>query len=207
MPAAIEKWIGLYLREICDIHVPYDVPPGRPPEEKVGHTIGFDFKGKQILVCPYCIEYKNKFDYLKEEWYAIKDKHSPDYVKDKVIKLANNIKVMEPGRVGDVGWDVKYLCDPTEFTPRQRAHIALKSFPLMKKFLYSGMMGLKAKPGDVIASHPTGFKWDLGHTKHSEKKGSHQRSVLSKKYFNFGDVKEDGMQYAYYDENFQLQPI
>ena len=114
---------------------------------------------------------------------------------------------MEPGRVGDVGWDVKYLCDPMEFTPRQRAYITIKSFGQMKKMLFTGMMGLKARPGDVIASRPTGYKWDMGQTPESEKVGSDQRSVLSKKYFGFGDVKEDGMQYAYYDENYELQPI
>ena len=201
------KWIGVFLREGCDIHVPYDSPPAVRPKGKVGHNIGFDFKGKQIVLAPYCIEYKSKHDYIRCEWSEIKNNHSESYVRDKIIKLCDNVRIMEPGRVGDVGWDVKYLCDPTLFTPRQRAYMAIKGFGQMKKFLYSGMMGLKARPGDVIASRPTGYKFDMGHTSESEEAGTDQRSLLSKKYFGFGDVKEDGMQYAYYDENYELQPI
>ena len=201
------KWIGAFLREVCDIHVPYDVPPSVRPKAKVGHNIGFDLKGKQIVVAPYCIEYKSKFDYVRYEWSDIKNKHSEAYVAKKVIALCENVRIMEPGRVGDVGWDVKYICDPKEFTPRPRAYININSFGQMKKMLFTGMMGLKASPGDVIASRPTGYKWDMGQTPESEKVGSDQRSVLSKKYFGFGDVKEDGMQYAYYDENYELQPI
>ena len=101
------KWIGTFLREVCDIHVPYDVPPSVRPKAKVGHNIGFDLKGKQIVVAPYCIEYKSKFDYVRYEWSDIKNKHSEAYVAKKIIALCENVRIMEPGRVGDVGWDVK----------------------------------------------------------------------------------------------------
>ena len=43
------KWIGTFLREVCDIHVPYDVPPSVRPKAKVGHNIGFDLKGKHNI--------------------------------------------------------------------------------------------------------------------------------------------------------------
>ena len=177
---------------------------------KVGTKFGFEFDGNGIVICPYVIEYKNKLTYINLAYENLRPKHSPAKVTDKIKHLIQNIKYPEPGRVGDVGWDVKYLVDPTNFTAKQRAKIAVSSFRQMKKLLVgteSGMAGLKGEPGDIIVSDPLGIKFDLGHTKESEKLGTNQRSVLSKKVFNFGDVKEDGMQYAIYDEDYNLQPI
>jgi len=177
---------------------------------KVGTKFGFEFDGNGIVICPYVIEYKNKLTYINLAYENLRPKHSPAKVTDKIKHLIQNIKYPEPGRVGDVGWDVKYLVDPTNFTAKQRAKIAVSSFRQMKKLLVgteSGMAGLKGEPGDIIVSDPLGIKFDLGHTKESEQQGTIQRSILSKKVFNFGDVKEDGMQYAIYDDDYILQPI
>ena len=177
---------------------------------KVGTKFGFEFNGNGIVICPYVIEYKNKLTYINLAYENLRPKHSPSKLMKKIENLIENIKYPEPGRIGDVGWDVKYLVDPTNFTAKQRAKIAVSSFRQMKKLLIgtkSGMAGLKGEPGDIIVSDPLGIKFDLGHTKESEQQGTIQRSVLSKKVFNFGEVKEDGMQYAIYDQDYNLQPI
>ena len=177
---------------------------------KVGTKFGFEFDGNGIVICPYVIEYKNKLTYINLAYENLRPKHSPVKLMKKIENLIENIRYPEPGRIGDVGWDVKYLVDPTNFTAKQRAKIAVSSFRQMKKLLIgttSGMAGLKGEPGDIIVSDPLGIKFDLGHTKESEQKGTIQRSVLSKKVFNFGEVKDDGMQYAIYDEDYNLQPI
>ena len=177
---------------------------------KVGTKFGFEFNGNGIVICPYVIEYKNKLTYINLAYENLRPKHSPSKLMKKIENLIENIKYPEPGRIGDVGWDVKYLVDPTNFTAKQRAKIAVSSFRQMKKLLIgteSGMAGLKGEPGDIIVSDPLGIKFDLGHTKESEQQGTIQRSILSKKVFNFGDVKEDGMQYAIYDQDYNLQPI
>jgi len=177
---------------------------------KVGTKFGFEFDGNGIVICPYVIEYKNKLTYINLAYENLRPKHSPSKLMKKIENLIENIRYPEPGRIGDVGWDVKYLVDPTNFTAKQRAKIAVSSFRQMKKLLIgteSGMAGLKGEPGDIIVSDPLGIKFDLGHTKESEQQGTIQRSILSKKVFNFGDVKEDGMQYAIYDQDYNLQPI
>ena len=177
---------------------------------KVGTKFGFQFDGNGIVICPYVIEYKNKLTYINLAYENLRPKHSPVKLMKKIENLIENIRYPEPGRIGDVGWDVKYLVDPTNFTAKQRAKIAVSSFRQMKKLLIgteSGMAGLKGEPGDIIVSDPLGIKFDLGHTKESEQQGTIQRSVLSKKVFNFGEVKEDGMQYAIYDDDYILQPI
>ena len=177
---------------------------------KVGTKFGFEFDGNGIVICPYVIEYKNKLTYINLAYENLRPKHSPVKLMKKIENLIENIRYPEPGRIGDVGWDVKYLVDPTNFTAKQRAKIAVSSFRQMKKLLIgteSGMAGLKGEPGDIIVSDPLGIKFDLGHTKESEQQGTIQRSVLSKKVFNFGEVKEDGMQYAIYDDDYILQPI
>ena len=177
---------------------------------KVGTKFGFQFDGNGIVICPYVIEYKNKLTYINLAYENLRPKHSPVKLMKKIENLIENIRYPEPGRIGDVGWDVKYLVDPTNFTAKQRAKIAVSSFRQMKKLLIgteSGMAGLKGEPGDIIVSDPLGIKFDLGHTKESEQQGTIQRSVLSKKVFNFGEVKEDGMQYAIYDQDYNLQPL
>ena len=177
---------------------------------KVGTKFGFEFDGNGIVICPYVIEYKNKLTYINLAYENLRPKHSPVKLMKKIENLIENIRYPEPGRIGDVGWDVKYLVDPTNFTAKQRAKIAVSSFRKMKELLIgtdSGMAGLKGEPGDIIVSDPLGIKFDLGHTKESEQQGTIQRSVLSKKVFNFGEVKEDGMQYAIYDDDYILQPI
>jgi hypothetical protein len=47
----------------------------------------------------------------------------------------------------------------------------------------------------------------MGFNFESERQGTHQRSILSKKVFSFGDIKDDGMQYAIYGDDLKLSPI
>ena len=102
---------------------------------KVGTKFGFEFNGNGIVICPYVIEYKNKLTYINLAYENLRPKHSPSKLMKKIENLIENIKYPEPGRIGDVGWDVKYLVDPTNFTAKQRAKIAVSSFRQMKKLL------------------------------------------------------------------------
>ncbi len=178
-----------------------------PPSEKIGLKILYEFGDKKIIICPYVIVYQNKKSYLNVEYEYSTYYDHPDVTKQKIINLIDNIKYPNPGRVGDVGWEAKYLMDPTLFTKKERSYIALSSFKKFKDFLKSGMNGQCADPGDIICSKPIGIKFDKGFNEDSEKEGTLQRSILSKKVFSFGELKEDGMQYAIYGEDQELHPI
>lgn len=179
-----------------------------PPSEKKGLKLLYEFGHKKIIIFPYVIVYQNKKSYLNVEYeYSNYYDNNPEITKQKILNLIENIRYPEPGRVGDVGWDAKYLMDPTEFTKKERSYIAVSSFKKFKDFLKTGMSGECADPGDIICSKPIGIKFDKGFNDDSEQEGTLQRSILSKKVFSFGELKEDGMQYAVYGEDRKLHPI
>lgn len=179
------------------------------PGKKLSIKIPFDFNGKRIIICPYVIPYYSKKSYLAAEYNYSVYYDSPKITKNKILNLIQNIKYPEPGRVGDVGWEAQYLVDPREFTAEERARITVSSFKKFRSFILKGewLDGIKAQPGDIIASRPIGIKFDMGFNEESEKEGTLQRSILSKKVFKFGELKEDGMQYAFIGEDLDMHPI
>lgn len=178
-----------------------------PPTDKIGPKLLYEFGDKKIIINPYVIVYQNKKSYLNVEYEYSSYYDDPETTKQKILNLIETIRYPSPGRIGDVGWDAKYLMDPTKFTKKERAYIALSSFKKFKLFLKTGMNGQCGDPGDIICSRPIGIKFDKGFNDESEKEGTIQRSILSKKVFSFGELKSDGMQYAIYDENLELHPI
>ena len=66
--------------------------------------------------------------------------------------------------------------------------------------LSRGMLNVYPQPGMILVARPVGPKIDQGFTESSLTIGSRQRSIVAKK-LGFGDLKEDGFQYARYDED------
>ena len=108
-----------------------------------------------------------------------------------------------------MGWDAEYLIDPREFSAEERARIVVSSFKKFRSLILRGewLDGIRAQPGDIVASRPIGIKFDMGFNDESEKEGTLQRSILSKKVFKFGELKEDGMQYSIIGEDLDMHPI
>jgi len=184
--------------------------------DKVSIKIPFNFNGKRINICPYIIPYLNKKSYLNVEFESF---YNDSLQKKKnILNLIKNIKYPENGRVAEMGWEAEYLIDPREFTAEERARILISSFKKFRSLIlnhtwlngtdeFGNKFEISAQPGDIIVSKPIGIKFDMGFTEESEKEGTLQRSILSKKVFKFGDLKEDGMQYAIIGEDLDMHPI
>jgi hypothetical protein len=177
------------------------------PSDKITEEKLYDLNGKKIIIRQYVIEYKNKKSYLNSEYEYSSYYYSEEIVKNNILELISTIKFPEPGKIYDVGWEATYIIDPKLFTKKERTKIAIDSFKTSRKYL-NGVVGkYEPKPGDIIGSRPLGLKIDKGYTEESEKEGTLQRSILSKKIFSFGELKSDGMQYAMYDKDMNLIPI
>lgn len=179
------------------------------PGKKLSIKIPFDFNGKRINICPYIVPYYSKKSYIAAEYNHSSYYDTPEITKQKILNLIKYIKYPEPGRVGDMGWEAEYLVDPREFTAEERARIVVSSFKKFRTLILKGewLDGIRAQPGDIVASKPIGIKFDMGFNDESEKEGTLQRSILSKKVFKFGELKEDGMQYSIIGEDLDMHPI
>jgi hypothetical protein len=178
----------------------------RPDHGKDIMRIVYDIGDKQLSVCPFVIYFPNKKSYLYKEYNYSIYYDSMDVTKKKISNLIKNIKYPEPGRVGEVGWDVEFHCDPYSFTARERTQIVFQSFKLFKEFMHGTYTHYQPEVGDILSSQPFGPKFNLGFTDESKEKGIIQRSTVSKRFY-FGDVKEDGMQYCVYGEDLTFHPI
>lgn len=186
-----------------------DKEPLYEPGKKLSIKIPFNFNGKKINICPYIVPYYSKKSYIAAEYNYSSYYDAPKVTKQKILNLISYIKYPEPGRVGDMGWDAEYLIDPREFTAEERARIVVSSFKKFRSLILKGewLDGIRAQPGDIVASRPIGIKFDMGFNDESEKEGTLQRSILSKKVFKFGELKEDGMQYSIIGEDLDMHPI
>lgn len=180
------------------------------PGEKLQIKIPFVFESKQINICPFIVPYYSKKSYLQVELKScLKSGITREELDTRMKNLMRNIKYGEPGRLGEMGWEAHYITDPTLFTTEERARILVSSFKKFRQLIlkHEWLDGIYAQPGDIIVSHPLGIKFDKGFNEESEKEGTFQRSILSKKVFKFGEVKEDGMQYAIIGEDLDMHPI
>lgn len=180
------------------------------PGQKLQIKIPFVFGDKEINICPFIVPFYTKKSYLDVELKAnLTDRLPKNELDFRMECLIKNIQFDKPGRVGEMGWEAEYITDPTEFTATERGRIVVSSFKKFRKLILKGewLDGITGQPGDIIVSHPLGIKFDMGFTEESEKEGTFQRSVLSKKVFKFGEVKEDGMQYAVIGDDLDMHPI
>jgi len=177
------------------------------PSEKSGPILKYIINETDVFICPYVIVYENKKSYLNIEYEYIMYYYSEEKTKDKIKSLINTIKYPNSGKVYDVGWDIRCQINPNQFSKKDRSYLAISTFRKCKHYLNTGAGFFHPEPGDIVGSRPIGIKLDMGFNFESERQGTHQRSILSKKVFSFGDIKDDGMQYAIYGDDLKLSPI
>lgn len=167
-----------------------------PKPEKIKYPVRYNCSNGSMTVTTFIILYPNKKSYLHLEFL------DQGTVKD----LAERILFNEKSRVVEVGYEVTYTRQPSEFSLEERNRIFLHFMKQTKKHLRYGMFNERPNVGDVLAAFPHGPKINLGFTDAGLDIGKHQRSLVAKR-FGFGSLYEDGFQYARYDENLILRPI
>lgn len=177
--------------------------PVYPKEDKRYQQVNFKCSDGAMAIYTFIILYQTKKSYLYLEF---KDHYNSPNLKEKIQFLAEKIHFYEKTRVAEVGWEVKYTKQPDEFSLEERKEIFYHFMKYTYKNLEEGMVKLSPRPGDILAAKPHGPKINEGFTESSLVIGKHQRSLVARK-FGFGELQEDGFQYARYNENCVLKPI
>jgi hypothetical protein len=177
--------------------------PVYPKEEKRYQQVNFKCSDGAMAIYTFIILYQTKKSYLYLEF---EDHYNSPTLKERISTLAENIHFNEKTRIMEVGWEVKYTKQPSEFSLEKRKQIFYHFMRNTQQNLKEGMVGILPKPGDILAAKPHGPKINEGFTESSLIIGKHQRSLVARK-FGFGELKEDGFQYARYDEDCVLRPI
>jgi hypothetical protein len=174
-----------------------------PKEDKRYQQVNFKCSDGAMAIYTFIILYQTKKSYLYLEF---KDHYNSPNLKEKIQSLAEKIHFHEKTRLMEVGWEVKYTKQPDEFSLEERKQIFYHFMKYTYKNLEEGMVNISPRPGDILAAKPHGPKINEGFTESSLVIGKHQRSLVTRK-FGFGELQEDGFQYARYDENCVLKPI
>jgi hypothetical protein len=177
--------------------------PVYPKEEKRYQQVNFKCSDGAMAIYTFIILYQTKKSYLYLEF---EDHYNSPNLKEKIQSLAEKIHFQEKTRVAEVGWEVKYTKQPDEFSLEERKQIFYHFMKYTYQNLEEGMVNLSPRHGDILAAKPHGPKINEGFTESSLVIGKHQRSLVVRK-FGFGELQEDGFQYARYDENCVLKPI
>lgn len=180
-----------------------DRSPVYPKENKRYQQVNFNCSDGALAIYTFIILYQTKKSYLYLEF--LDNFQSPD-LEQRIKNLAERIYFHEKTRLAEVGYEVKYTKQPDEFSLEERKKIFYYFMKYTYKNLEEGMVKLCPKPGDVLAAKPFGPKLNEGFNESSLVIGRHQRSLVARK-FGFGELQEDGFQYARYDENCVLRPI
>lgn len=177
--------------------------PVYPKENKRYQQVNFKCSDGAMAIYTFIIMYQTKKSYLYLEFL---DHYKSPSLKERISTLAENIHYNEKTRIAEVGWEVKYTKQPDEFSLEERKQIFYHFMKYTYKNLEEGMVNLTPRPGDILAAKPYGPKINEGFTESSLVLGRRQRSLVARK-FGFGNLQDDGFQYARYDENCVLQPI
>jgi hypothetical protein len=177
--------------------------PVYPKEEKRYQQVNFKCSNGAMAIYTFIILYQTKKSYLYLEF---EDQYNSPNLEEKIKTLAKRIYFHEKTRIMEVGWEVKYTKQPNEFLLEDRKKIFYQFMKNTYQNLKEGMVGIFPKSGDILAAKPYGPKINEGFTESSLEIGKHQRSLVTRK-FGFGDLYDDGFQYARYDENLILRPI
>lgn len=181
----------------------HDRSPVYPKENKRYQQVNFNCEDGALAIYTFIILYQTKKSYLYLEF---KDHYESPTLKERISTLAENINFNEKTRLAEVGWEVKYTKQPEEYSLEERKKIFYYFMKYTHKNLEEGMVKISPRPGMILAAKPHGPKLNKGFNESSLIIGKRQRSIVSKK-FGFGDIREDGFQYARYDENCILRPI
>ena len=180
-----------------------DRSPVYPKEDKRYQQVNFKCNDGAMAIYTFVILYQTKKSYLYLEFL---DHYNSPYLKDKIKTLAERIHFHEKGRLAEVGYEVKYTKQPSEFSLEERKKIFYEFIKYTYENLHDGIVKIKPRPGDILAAKPHGPKINEGFTESSLVLGKRQRAIVARK-FGFGQLQEDGFQYARYDENCVLNPI
>ena len=180
-----------------------DRSPVYPKENKRYQQVNFNCSDGALAIYTFIIRYQTKKSYLYLEF--LDNFQSPDLEK-RIKNLAERIYFHEKTRLAEVGYEVKYTKQPDEFSLEERKKIFYYFMKYTYKNLEEGMVKLSPKPGDILAAKPFGPKLNEGFNESSLVIGKHQRSLVARK-FGFGELQDDGFQYARYDDNCILRPI
>jgi hypothetical protein len=177
--------------------------PVYPKEEKKYQQVNFKCSDGAMAIYTYIIPYQTKKSYLYLEF--IDNYKSPD-IKQKIKTLAKRIHFHEKTRLMEVGWEVKYTKQPDQFSLEERKKVFYEFIKYTYDHLQKGMIGFYPQPGDVLAAKPHGPKINEGFNEESLTVGRRQRALVARK-FGFGELYDDGFQYARYDDDCILRPI
>jgi hypothetical protein len=181
----------------------HDRSPVYPKENKRYQQVNFKCSDGAMAIYTFIILYQTKKSYLYLEFL---DHYGLPSLKKRISTLAENIYFSEKTRIAEVGYEVKYTKQPDEFSLEERKEIFYNFIKYTHKNLEDGMVKISPRPGDILAAKPYGPKINEGFNESSLIVGKRQRSIVAKK-FGFGELGEDGFQYARYDENCILKPI
>lgn len=181
----------------------HDRSPVYPKENKRYQQVNFKCSDGAMAIYTFIIIYQTKKSYLYLEF---KDHYGSPSLKKHISTLAENIHFNEKTRIAEVGYEVKYTKQPDQFSLEERKQIFYNFIKYTYKNLEDGMVSLSPRPGDILAAKPHGPKLNEGFNESSLIVGKRQRAIVAKK-FGFGDLQDDGFQYARYDENCILKPI
>jgi hypothetical protein len=177
--------------------------PVYPKEDKRYQQVNFKCSDGAMAIYTFLIMYQTKKSYLYLEFL---DHYKSPTLKERISTLAETIRFNEKTRIMEVGWEVKYTKQPDQFSLQERKEVFYHFMKYTYKNLEEGMVNITPRPGDILAAKPHGPKLNEGFTESSLTIGKHQRSLVTKK-FGFGELQDDGFQYARYDENCVLKPI
>lgn len=180
-----------------------DASPIYPQEEKRYQQVNFKCEDGGMAIYTFIILYQNKKSYLYLEF---EDNYGSANLEKRIKTLAERIYFHEKTRLAEVGYEVKYTKQPKEYSLKERKKILYHFMKYTYQNLEEGMVKLSPEPGDILAAKPHGPKLNEGFNESSLAIGKKQRSLVAKK-FGFGELYEDGFQYARYDENCILRPI
>jgi hypothetical protein len=173
---------------------------------KLTHQSMIVVEGHPFYFTAYMTPYPNKISYVYHRHLDAQQKF-PTYSLWQLTKnLADNILIDSPGRVAEVGWEVKYSIAPSALDVKSRSKMMIGYFKHLKEFINKGCFGYTPNPGDILTSYPYGPRIGAVPSVESWQIGKEERASLAKK-LGFGDVKSDGWNYGQYDSETKLQPI
>lgn len=174
--------------------------------KKVEYPVLKELSGDAYEIFYFTKAYYNKKTYLYEFFLENYNKLSKKELKSELKILTKNILYTERTRICEVGWGINNS-NMLYFSTKD--HLKKIYFGIIKigKIIFkNGTDILTPKEGDILVSKPEGGKLLGASNQQRHLTAQNQRGKINKK-FGFGDIKEQGSQYARYDKNLIPRPI
>jgi len=146
------------------------------------------------------------FDFLNRHYNIVSD----DLTKKKIYNFLQKTDFeYQPNdiQVCEVGWYISgYTKPPEQFTTKNRKRMLFKIFNDIKFDLEKGVWMIYPAPNMILSAYPYGKKLNVEQDDVAFKKGRDNRMYFAKR-LGFGEIQEDGMMYAKYDNDLTLKPL